>query len=123
MNAKLIQNAPTKTFAVVFAVAISIEAAQPRLDLAVLDPSYRVFFEGHPDPVDLRPDREHNRALFESLVTLSVRVFAQRAEARVAGQVVPAAVWTAGRARLLGRLLRAKDVDLRPVRIAEVVQP
>jgi phytoene desaturase len=37
------------------------------LDLAVLDPSYRVFFEGHPDPVDLRPDRAHNRALFESL--------------------------------------------------------
>jgi phytoene desaturase len=33
----------------------------------VLDPSYRVFFEGHPDPVDLRPDRAHNRALFESL--------------------------------------------------------
>jgi phytoene desaturase len=37
------------------------------LDLSVLDPSYRVFFEGHDDPVDIRPDREHNRALFESL--------------------------------------------------------
>ena len=37
------------------------------LDLTVLDPSYRVFFEGHPDPVDVRPDRAHNRALFESL--------------------------------------------------------
>ncbi|WP_193614358.1 phytoene desaturase family protein [Nocardioides lijunqiniae] len=37
------------------------------LDLAVLDPSYRVFFEGHAEPIDIRPDREHNRALFESL--------------------------------------------------------
>jgi phytoene desaturase len=42
-------------------------SAEAELDLAVLDPSYRVFFEGHPEPVDLRPDREHNRALFESL--------------------------------------------------------
>ena len=42
-------------------------SAAAELDLTVLDPSYRVFFEGHPDPVDLRPDRAHNRALFESL--------------------------------------------------------
>lgn len=42
-------------------------SAEAELDLAVLDPSYRVFFEGHPEPVDLRPDRDHNRALFESL--------------------------------------------------------
>ena len=42
-------------------------SAEAELDLTVLDPSYRVFFEGHPDPVDLRPDREHNRALFESI--------------------------------------------------------
>ena len=41
--------------------------AEEELDLTVLDPSYRVFFEGHPEPVDVRPDREHNRALFESL--------------------------------------------------------
>ena len=41
--------------------------ADAELDLEVLDPSYRVFFEGHPQPVDLRPDRAHNRALFESL--------------------------------------------------------
>jgi phytoene desaturase len=41
--------------------------ADAELDLTVLDPSYRVFFEGHPEPVDLRPDRAHNRALFESL--------------------------------------------------------
>ena len=40
---------------------------EAQLDLAVLDPSYRVFFEGHPEPVDVRPDRAHNRALFESL--------------------------------------------------------
>ncbi len=37
------------------------------LELTVLDPSYRVFFEGHAEPVDVRPDRAHNRALFESL--------------------------------------------------------
>ncbi len=42
-------------------------SADAELDLTVLDPSYRVFFEGHPDPVELRPDRDHNRALFESL--------------------------------------------------------
>ena len=41
--------------------------AEAELDLTVLDPSYRVFFEGHPEPVDLRPDRAHNRALFERL--------------------------------------------------------
>jgi phytoene desaturase len=42
-------------------------SAEAELELTVLDPSYRVFFEGHPDPVDLRPDRAANRALFESL--------------------------------------------------------
>ncbi len=42
-------------------------SADAELDLTVLDPSYRVFFEGHPDPVEVRPDRAHNRALFESL--------------------------------------------------------
>jgi phytoene desaturase len=42
-------------------------SAAAELDLTVLDPSYRVFFEGHREPVDLRPDRAHNRALFESL--------------------------------------------------------
>jgi phytoene desaturase len=42
-------------------------SADAELDLTVLDPSYRVFFEGHADHVDLRPDRAHNRALFESL--------------------------------------------------------
>jgi 1-hydroxy-2-isopentenylcarotenoid 3,4-desaturase len=42
-------------------------SAEEQLDLTVLDPSYRVFFEGHPEPVDVRPDRTHNRALFESL--------------------------------------------------------
>ncbi len=41
--------------------------AAAELDLTVLDPSYRVFFEGHDEPLDLRPDRDHNRALFESV--------------------------------------------------------
>ncbi len=42
-------------------------SAEAELDLVELDPSYRVFFEDDPDPVDVRPDRAHNRALFESL--------------------------------------------------------
>jgi phytoene desaturase len=42
-------------------------SAEAELDLTVLDPSYRVFFEGHRNPVDIRPDRAHNRALFEAL--------------------------------------------------------
>lgn len=42
-------------------------SADAELDLTVLDPSYRVFFEGHRGSVDVRPDREHNRALFEEL--------------------------------------------------------
>jgi 1-hydroxy-2-isopentenylcarotenoid 3,4-desaturase len=41
--------------------------AAAELDLTVLDPSYRVFFEGHYEPLDVRPDRAHNRALFESV--------------------------------------------------------
>ncbi len=41
--------------------------AEAELDLRVLDPSYRVFFEGHDEPLDLRPDRAYNRALFESV--------------------------------------------------------
>ncbi len=48
-----------------FALLGTSSAAE--LDLTVLDPSYRVFFEDHPEPVDIRPDRAHNRALFESL--------------------------------------------------------
>ncbi|HYO33846.1 MAG TPA: phytoene desaturase family protein [Nocardioidaceae bacterium] len=42
----------------------SVEA---ELDLTVLDPSYRVFFEDHTSPVDVRPDPAYNRALFEAL--------------------------------------------------------
>ena len=42
-------------------------SAAAELELTVLDPSYRVFFEGHPEPLDVRPGRAHNRALFESL--------------------------------------------------------
>lgn len=42
-------------------------SAEAELDLTVLDPSYRVFFEDDPEPVDVRPDRDANRALFESL--------------------------------------------------------
>jgi phytoene desaturase len=42
-------------------------SADAELDLTVLDPSYRVFFEGYDEPIDLRPDRAHNRALFEAL--------------------------------------------------------
>jgi phytoene desaturase len=42
-------------------------SAAAELELVDLDPSYRVFFERHGEPVDVRPDRAHNRAVFESL--------------------------------------------------------
>ena len=41
--------------------------ADAELDLVALDPSYRVFFEDEGDPIDLRPDRAHNRAVFEAI--------------------------------------------------------
>lgn len=42
-------------------------SARAELELTTLDPSYRVFFEGYTDPVEVRPDRAHNRALFEAM--------------------------------------------------------
>ncbi|MGN6252911.1 MAG: phytoene desaturase family protein [Marmoricola sp.] len=42
-------------------------SAAAELDLTVLDPSYRVFFERHGQPVEVRPDAAHNRALFDAL--------------------------------------------------------
>jgi phytoene desaturase len=42
-------------------------SAAEQLDLAVLDPGYRVFFEGRQDPVDIRRDRRLNQELFERL--------------------------------------------------------
>ena len=42
-------------------------SADEQLDLARLDPGYRVFFENRPDPVDIRSDRAASTALFESL--------------------------------------------------------
>lgn len=41
--------------------------AAEQLDLVRLDPGYRVYFEGHDEPVDVRSDREAAQALFESL--------------------------------------------------------
>ena len=38
-----------------------------QLDLVRLDPGYRVYFEGRPEPVDVRSDRSASTALFESL--------------------------------------------------------
>ncbi|WP_028474838.1 phytoene desaturase family protein [Nocardioides alkalitolerans] len=38
-----------------------------QLELHRLDPGYRVFFEGHPDPLDVAADEAGNRALFESV--------------------------------------------------------
>ena len=40
-------------------------SAAHQLDLVPLEPSYRVFFEGHPEPLDVHADRELNTALFE----------------------------------------------------------
>ena len=42
-------------------------SAAEQLDLVPLDPSYRVFFEGHAEPVEVLPDRDRNRRLFESI--------------------------------------------------------
>jgi len=42
-------------------------SAAEQLDLTLLDPGYRVFFEDHPDPVDVRADLETNVATFEAI--------------------------------------------------------
>lgn len=42
-------------------------SADAELDLEKLDPGYRVYSEGHDEPIDLRADREANIALFESV--------------------------------------------------------
>jgi len=42
-------------------------STQEQLDLVRLDPGYRVFFEGRPEPLDVRADRASNLALFESV--------------------------------------------------------
>ncbi|MDV8001313.1 phytoene desaturase family protein [Rhodococcus sp. IEGM 1408] len=42
-------------------------SAAEQLDLVRLDPGYRVYFEGHAEPVDIRSDREASTAQFESL--------------------------------------------------------
>src|SRR4051812_49760064 len=41
--------------------------AAEQLDLTVLDPGYRVFFEGHREPVDVRAERSRNVATFERI--------------------------------------------------------
>ena len=42
-------------------------SAAEQLDLRRLDPGYRVFFEDHPEPVDVRADLDANVATFEAL--------------------------------------------------------
>jgi phytoene desaturase len=42
-------------------------SAAEQLDLTVLDPGYRVFFEGHREPVDVRTERSRNVATFERI--------------------------------------------------------
>jgi len=42
-------------------------SAAQELDLVKLDPGYRVYFEGHDDPIDLAADREANLAVFEAV--------------------------------------------------------
>ena len=42
-------------------------SAAEQLDLVRLDPGYRVFFEGDPDPLDIAAEREDNIRLFESV--------------------------------------------------------
>jgi len=42
-------------------------SAAEELDLTVLDPGYRVFFEGHREAVDVRASRSRNVATFEAI--------------------------------------------------------
>ncbi|GGI48466.1 phytoene desaturase [Agromyces flavus] len=42
-------------------------SAEEQLDLVRLDPGYRVYAEGYDGPLDLRPTRAENVALFESI--------------------------------------------------------
>lgn len=42
-------------------------SASDVLDLTRLDPGYRVFYEGHADPVDVRSERDVNIATFERI--------------------------------------------------------
>jgi phytoene desaturase len=42
-------------------------SAAEQLDLVTLDPGYRVYFEGHEDPIDLAATREANLAVFEAV--------------------------------------------------------
>jgi phytoene desaturase len=42
-------------------------SAAEQLDLVKLDPGYRVYFEGHEQPIEVTSDRDENIALFESI--------------------------------------------------------
>jgi len=42
-------------------------SAEEQLSLVTLDPGYRVYFEGHTDPIDISTDLDENLALFESI--------------------------------------------------------
>lgn len=42
-------------------------SADAEMDLVKLDPGYRVYSEGHDEPIDLLADRDANIALFESI--------------------------------------------------------
>ncbi|TQL46722.1 phytoene desaturase [Homoserinimonas aerilata] len=42
-------------------------SAQEQLELVKLDPGYRVYFEGHRDPIEVQVGREANLALFDSI--------------------------------------------------------
>lgn len=59
-----------------------------QVDLELLDPGYRVFFEGHAEPVDVRPDAEANAAIFEALEPgAGTRLSAYLASARDAYEI------------------------------------
>jgi phytoene desaturase len=60
-------------------------SADDQLDLARLDPAYRVFFEGDPEPLDMRSDAAASRDVFERLEPgAGVRLDAYLASARQA---------------------------------------
>jgi len=52
-------------------------SAAEQLELVTLDPGYRVYFEGHTEPIDISATRDENIALFESVEPKSGRRLAR----------------------------------------------
>ncbi|WP_345039312.1 phytoene desaturase family protein [Georgenia daeguensis] len=99
-------------------------SAAEQLDLARLDPGYRVFFEDHAEPVDVRADLDANVAMFESLEPgAGERLRAYLASAREAYDLAVRrflyssfeSLTTLARPDVLGRSRRLVELLLRPL--------